>query len=434
METENRTRNKVESESKTWSYEHIQKQGTHGATPVTITDGGEFTSYQKYSEMTDVVTFGFEKLSGEGRILNNPMTQVTTIDRDSLFDRLYSYKWNVWDPNCVPGGEYHYYSNVLQDTGSSLSFLGSNSYPTPSTLNDQALKDSALAKAWARTEVTDIQSMVMVAESRKTVLSLISIFSRFIKVLKKIKRLDVKGLTDELSAKELSDRYMELRYAIRPLMYDAKGVITALNRKASETSKRLTFRAEDHDSDSDSTSSTVNSSLTNFFGAGYGWSEETTTSWERSVEVRAGVLTALDQLNTLNIWGMTQPMESLWELVPFSFIVDWFFNVGDTISAWTPNYGLKALASWYVATTRTYLYSGKKFKNSWHDGSIHNYGNTNYQCTDFTHIHSDCWIDQTKIEKLRVPNPERNVLPTFNLSLNAFKLADLVIIAKKIWR
>jgi hypothetical protein len=135
----------------------------------------------------------------------------------------------------------------------------------------------------------------------------------------------------------------------------------------------------------------------------------------------------LKQLNTLNIWGLTQPVEAIWELIPFSFIIDWFFNVGETLASFTPNYGIESLASWYTVVDTKYQRISRSSKNfSLPQGE-------DAYCTNNARTYDGCWTDKTVITKTRVPNPSRRVTPTFSLKLDVFKLTDLVIIARGIF-
>lgn len=426
-----RVRSRVESVTTDWWKTAETQQSTLGSQPVTADTSGSYTENETYEEMTDVVTPRYKQISANGGIVNSPMSKVKTITRDNLCYYKYLYSWEKWYELPPPddpgqwGTFYHAYEGVFP----SSDYLDvANDLPQLPSYDEQAKIDQAVAKAWAATDVTELQSLVTLAEGKKTVLSLISIFTRLIKILKKIKRLDIKGLMNELSAKELSDRYMELRYALRPLVYEVKGVAAALQTEAGTKPNRLTFRGITTYQDDDVSTVTIPVTYSNFAGV-WDYDIVRTTKWERNISVRAGVLTQLEQLNSLNIWGMTQPVESLWELVPFSFVVDWFFNVGDVLSAWTPNYGLKALASWYVVEKREYQFLSETHTNCETTDTTEDHNPLEYQRTM-----SNLWYDLTTISKVRVPNPQRPILPTWNMRLDTWKLTDLVIIAKKVWR
>jgi hypothetical protein len=51
--------------------------------------------------------------------------------------------------------------------------------------------------------------------------------------------------------------------------------------------------------------------------------------WNVSCRARAVVVW---KYSTLNV--VVDPWITAWELVPFSFVADWFVNVGDVLSAW----------------------------------------------------------------------------------------------------
>jgi len=44
--------------------------------------------------------------------------------------------------------------------------------------------------------------------------------------------------------------------------------------------------------------------------------------------------------HTLDQWGISNPLTIVWELIPFSFVVDWFVNVGDFIASQTDFAGM----------------------------------------------------------------------------------------------
>lgn len=60
--------------------------------------------------------------------------------------------------------------------------------------------------------------------------------------------------------------------------------------------------------------------------------------------------------------GITNPLATAWELCPFSFVVDWFCNVGDILSGLTDLQGVELSNGSYsykmVSNTNTFFYGG----------------------------------------------------------------------------
>jgi len=60
---------------------------------------------------------------------------------------------------------------------------------------------------------------------------------------------------------------------------------------------------------------------------------------------------ARDELVNLARWGLINPATVVWELVPFSFVVDWFAPVGNTLDALTSGVGLESNGGWTSVQT-----------------------------------------------------------------------------------
>lgn len=86
--------------------------------------------------------------------------------------------------------------------------------------------------------------------------------------------------------------------------------------------------------------------------------EANNPSWEYHVVKRdirvtcayTGYIESMDKTKvSLHALGMN-PAEIAWEVVPFSFVVDWFSNFGQWLTCWTNDYGLElgnaAMATW----------------------------------------------------------------------------------------
>lgn len=61
-------------------------------------------------------------------------------------------------------------------------------------------------------------------------------------------------------------------------------------------------------------------------------------------KVRLDYELTMDGLATASKVGLTNPAIVAWELVPFSFVLDWAVPVGNWLSAWDADFGLKFLA------------------------------------------------------------------------------------------
>jgi len=149
-----------------------------------------------------------------------------------------------------------------------------------------------------------------------------------------------------------------------------------------------------------------------------------TRTSDLQVDVRSGVLAAVQILSKLPYWGLHHPVEAMWELIPYSFVIDWVLNVSQIIASWTPEVGLRALASWYVITQR--WETTAQLTNSYHT-----FSGTEMLEDSMTRIEGTRY-SEISVTKSRVPDPSRPVVPSFNLRLDALKLLDLVVMAKNL--
>lgn len=73
---------------------------------------------------------------------------------------------------------------------------------------------------------------------------------------------------------------------------------------------------------------------------------------EGFVNVKVGSTLAVTDSNAYmaNRLGLTNPAAWAWELIPFSFVVDWFATVGNFINQWTDLDGVRLIDPWYATT------------------------------------------------------------------------------------
>lgn len=69
-----------------------------------------------------------------------------------------------------------------------------------------------------------------------------------------------------------------------------------------------------------------------------------------------------------NIWlanrlGLINPLALAWEVVPFSFVVDWFANLNDVIASYSDFYGL-TIKNAYTSSLKRVTYRSKRYQQS----------------------------------------------------------------------
>jgi len=352
----------------------------------------------------DVVTPNFKQRIAAGEVINNPYdTEVLT--------------WKY------PGPTSYNRTAAAKDANSnSMTWVGQQAVdfgvcPQLLWLDDIPGKDSiyasvysdAVQQAHANVDQSEMLALATVAESRKTVDFFVETGARLFRILKAAKKLDVKRIMNELSPKEFANRYMELRYAIRPLIYDVNGTISALE-KLSRQYDRHTARG--FASEQVKVTDTV-PDVGVHWGVNADFSLEATFDYQ----VRAGVMSHVE-VSELQIFGVDQLMTTAWELLPFSFIVDWFIDVGQAVAALSPKAGVTQLASWATETTK--LSSTGRAGNF--VGTLTSYGE---QSVGWSIDYS-----RTYYRRGRAVDPLVSYWPNSNLNLDLYKISDLGIILK----
>lgn len=396
---------------------------------------------QKFMAMQDVVTPDWKERVGKGEILNNRMISQTLVYSSVPVYLKTTGTYNSSMPALM--------ESTLQGTSARGSLTLPEQFKKFTGFTDEYLfseyldefndeRDIAIAKAFANVSKSEFQMLASLGEMPETLKWIKSIFERAIKLIKGIKTFNLKlirqaytkeglgsrGTLEKLTKalkpgdkssvlKHVADPWLEYRYAIRPLIYEMKSAVEAL-KAVIRKGTRFTARGFNDDR-------TVTITSDRYSYAGWIRFETRRLSRTHARNYRAGVLSSIDDDidSIMAIWGFDQPFQSAWELVPFSFIIDWFFNVGTIIGAWSPKASLTALSSW---VTEQHLFEEEiRLWNPVSITSLPLYWNK-------IEYNTDNYYRWATTIKRRLPSPDVPILPSFNLRLDTAKIADLAAI------
>jgi hypothetical protein len=314
--------------------------------------------------MHDVVTENFLARIAAGDIINNPCTSTASeFKSDPPLDAEPTLNTSNTSPSVSVSSDYNsitktYTPKVKLYFGITSTWSAKGVGITREVLSElrQNLPTiehmsgiNAVNDAISHRSSADFDLLVFLGEFNKTTQHLIYTAKRIKKIYvaikkgkfsklaprtyRKWKRSSTSGKA-KLTTDIISDAWLEARYAWRPLMYDAQGVVKALNR--AYVNSRVTFRGGDNSEDTDEGQFDFTVDDKSYH-----------VEWNSTIvqSARAGLMCQADIGSGASL-GLYNVASTVWELVPFSFIVDWFVNTGGLLSKLNYNPNVKTLASW----------------------------------------------------------------------------------------
>lgn len=205
------------------------------------------------------------------------------------------------------------------------------------TLLDTAKhEDLAIIKALLKLKKQNINLSVAFAERAKTSELMLSTAQRLGKSVLQLKKGNVRGALSALGqsssgvpnikpprGKKLTNAWLELQYGWKPLLSDVHGAAKAIADRDQDAGRyRVTVKGNSKDS------SVARNTRNN---NGFNTVEFSTRSVRANcrLDYTVGDSSALSQASSL---GLLNPFSVAWEIVPFSFMIDWFLPIGDFLN------------------------------------------------------------------------------------------------------
>jgi len=232
----------------------------------------------------------------------------------------------------------------------------------------QRMGDIALASAYAKVN----QAAMLSGETLRDLNSTISMFRRPFsnaqklagRMLRTVNKHSRKTLQSVAQAK--AGAWLEYRYGWVPIIIDTENVVDACHRFR-EQGDRQRFVARASEGSTQSLSKDFADQ--HIPGIASEWYVSGTVTVEQTVKASAGVMydlvnrTTLERLNQILGVRPKDLVATVWETIPYSFVLDWFVNVGDWLAAVTPDPTINIVGSWITRkTNRQSFYSGSQLK------------------------------------------------------------------------
>lgn len=184
------------------------------------------------------------------------------------------------------------------------------------------LEENALRRLYANIKNQPADLGTDLAEGRQTLQLFAEASSRLVKFASELKRLNlVKSIKTLLpsDSRRLANDFLAYRYGVSPLIQDIYGIAQEIQARIDNTLRsQASGRSQDTFVIEDVSTNKVDSTISNI---------------TIKYKVYFGVIDELTDF--LNRLGLTNPANVVWELVPFSFVVDWLIPIGPYLSTLT---------------------------------------------------------------------------------------------------
>lgn len=276
---------------------------------------GKEAVVNSFFSVTDKATFGTASASASGEVTASASGQTINWSGASVLIR-------VSIPLPFVGG-------VTEPVYNRLMSCLDNAFPLTSTAA------SLHASAVYDLQQGDMDLLTSIAEMEKTVSYVVGRLSSIARIISMVRRKDFSFLKN---AKVSADPYLEARYAVRPLIIDAENAIKAFNNTGALSVLLRKSRRERIDDIQN-----VEFSLTDSNSITYNFTGVLAIQGFRSGGAIGKLSADLPSLYSL---GMFNVATTAVEIIPWSFVFQWFVNISGLIASLNPNPVYELQAGW----------------------------------------------------------------------------------------
>lgn len=264
----------------------------------------------------------------------HPFSQVQTFDTGTL--GTWTTNWRQWFYGSPIQGKYWYSGDITQV----VDLVANGGWPT-SNLTEMTSKALAAADSIALNRFHDklsgeqVHLGQVIAERAQSIGLLANSVARLVNFLRyftpKASLRAVTGLLSKRGGRQVADDYLAFKFGAEPLMGDVKGAAEAVAHLLVDKLDTNTLKVT-------GSANKVEENTFSFVRNGM-----TYVATQRvSVNVRYVCEYGLDNVlsREMSKLGLINPAEIIWEVVPWSFVVDWVLPVGNYIRHLTSDIGV----------------------------------------------------------------------------------------------
>jgi hypothetical protein len=260
--------------------------------------------------------------------------------RDQPFQRLFTGQVRTYDDGTIvydyPPGRYtHTGNDLMGEFNSAYDDFGFAQFA-------QGVYEETYRALLIKAADVKVNLPVMAAEAAKTSSLITDAATRVYTAMRALRKGNLKQVAKSLNLTPgtAHKSWLEYKYGWMPLLMDIEGSAAAFAQGMNDGRfSRFTVSKKGHDTMSESDERAYPA-----YGGDY---VVVTRSFDASYDCHLKMWCEVDCAFTSSLQqlGLTNPALVVWELVPYSFVFDWIYSVGDYLQSMSALQGIKVLRS-----------------------------------------------------------------------------------------